>query len=72
MSSGSGEVTNRQREMLNSAAMSPTGGIILLGCWDRRIANGLVAKGLGYVDDSGRYAYGAHFVINDIGRRWTL
>ena len=61
-------MTERQKEMLESAAKSSRGAIILLGCWDRRIANGLVAQGFGHVDDSGRFAYGAHFVINDVGR----
>lgn len=62
-------MTKRQREMLEGAAKQPQGAVILLGRWDRRIANGLASAGFGQVDDSGRYIYGAHFVINDVGRR---
>lgn len=58
--------------MLEGASARPDGAVILLGRWDRRIANGLAAQGLGYVDDSGRYVYGAHFVINDAGRATVL
>ncbi len=61
-------MTKLQQEMLDGAAQQQSGAIILLGRSDRRIANGLVAHGFGYVDDSGRYVYGAHFVINDVGR----
>lgn len=61
------ELTVRQREMLLGAV--ERGAVILLGRWDRRIANGLAAKGLGWVDNSGSYVYGAHFVVNEAGRR---
>lgn len=61
-------MTRRQWEILEGASVATQGAVILLGGPDRRIANGLVARGLGHVDDSGRFIYGAHFVINDIGR----